>query len=49
MTALRITVGGLVFTARYEDEAAWTASLDRIRGLHPARLYPGHGEPIEPQ
>jgi glyoxylase-like metal-dependent hydrolase (beta-lactamase superfamily II) len=30
------------------DEAAWTASLDRIRSLSPGRLYPGHGEPAGP-
>jgi glyoxylase-like metal-dependent hydrolase (beta-lactamase superfamily II) len=29
------------------DEAAWSRSLERIRALRPARLYPGHGEPIE--
>ena len=29
------------------DEAAWAASMERIRELRPARLYPGHGEPIE--
>jgi glyoxylase-like metal-dependent hydrolase (beta-lactamase superfamily II)/8-oxo-dGTP pyrophosphatase MutT (NUDIX family) len=29
------------------DAAAWSASLERIRGLGPARLYPGHGEPVD--
>jgi ribonuclease/clavin/mitogillin len=27
------------------DEAAWSASLERIRAVRPARMYPGHGEP----
>ncbi|MFL5775982.1 MAG: MBL fold metallo-hydrolase [Chloroflexota bacterium] len=29
------------------DEAAWTMSRDRLRRLGRARLYPGHGEPID--
>ena len=29
------------------DEAAWSASRERIRSLRPSRLYPGHGEPID--
>ena len=29
------------------DEPAWAASMERIRGLRPTRIYPGHGEPIE--
>jgi len=29
------------------DETAWEASLERLRRLVPAGLYPGHGEPID--
>ena len=30
------------------DEAAWRASLDRIAGLAPETLLPGHGDPLGP-
>ena len=29
------------------DMAAWQTSLARIRARHPARIYPGHGEPLD--
>ncbi len=29
------------------DMAAYLRSLERIRHMHPARIYPGHGDPIE--
>jgi glyoxylase-like metal-dependent hydrolase (beta-lactamase superfamily II)/8-oxo-dGTP pyrophosphatase MutT (NUDIX family) len=30
------------------DEAAWRLSLERLRAVGPRRLFPGHGEPLEP-
>jgi glyoxylase-like metal-dependent hydrolase (beta-lactamase superfamily II) len=27
--------------------AAWQTSLVRLRALHPGRVYPGHGEPVD--
>lgn len=29
------------------DDRAWAASLDRLRALRPARLFPGHGDPLD--
>ncbi len=29
------------------DVAPWQTSLARIRARHPARIYPGHGEPLD--
>jgi glyoxylase-like metal-dependent hydrolase (beta-lactamase superfamily II)/8-oxo-dGTP pyrophosphatase MutT (NUDIX family) len=29
------------------DEVAWSASLARLRALGPARLFPGHGDPVD--
>jgi glyoxylase-like metal-dependent hydrolase (beta-lactamase superfamily II) len=32
---------------RPPDTAAWQTSLARLRARHPARIYPGHGEPLD--
>ena len=29
------------------DVASWQTSLARLRARHPARIYPGHGEPLD--
>jgi glyoxylase-like metal-dependent hydrolase (beta-lactamase superfamily II)/8-oxo-dGTP pyrophosphatase MutT (NUDIX family) len=44
-------VGGRADQAvlRPVDEAASTASLDRLAARRPARLFPGHGEPFGPE
>jgi glyoxylase-like metal-dependent hydrolase (beta-lactamase superfamily II) len=53
-SGLQIIVGDLVGGRADQailgpgDEAAWSASVARIRGLNADRLYPGHGEPQEP-
>ena len=31
------------------DETAWMESLGRLAGRNPARLFPGHGEPLAPE
>ena len=31
------------------DEMAWVRSLDRLAERRPARLFPGHGEPLAPE
>jgi glyoxylase-like metal-dependent hydrolase (beta-lactamase superfamily II)/8-oxo-dGTP pyrophosphatase MutT (NUDIX family) len=28
------------------DEAAWRQSIARLAGVHPRRIFPGHGEPL---
>lgn len=37
----------VVIAPRDGDMAAYLASLGRVRALHLARLYPGHGEPVD--
>jgi glyoxylase-like metal-dependent hydrolase (beta-lactamase superfamily II)/8-oxo-dGTP pyrophosphatase MutT (NUDIX family) len=32
---------------RPPDVASWQTSLARLRARHPARIYPGHGEPLD--
>ncbi|HLQ49374.1 MAG TPA: MBL fold metallo-hydrolase [Candidatus Dormibacteraeota bacterium] len=31
------------------DEAAWEQSVARLAGVHPRRIFPGHGEPLGPE
>jgi glyoxylase-like metal-dependent hydrolase (beta-lactamase superfamily II) len=33
--------------AQYGDLAAYIASLERVLALHPARIFPGHGQVID--
>jgi glyoxylase-like metal-dependent hydrolase (beta-lactamase superfamily II)/8-oxo-dGTP pyrophosphatase MutT (NUDIX family) len=31
------------------DEIAWEESIARLAGIHPRRIFPGHGEPLGPE